>query len=428
MMAALIMATLGALQLWQDVSAPSHRGAVVVPAGEMCTVLIRTDKLEPVALPDDCTARILCVNQEQRTVYRNRPEEREASLPLYMYPRRMGPNTGLWAAQIKAPSRPGRYNVTFRLWDLNIHQLKEHQLLEVPLHVTAPPPAATIPFGFFSRPHRSPHGWNEIADMVAHGANMGAFVYRPEDLEVWKSFPNTRPQDCIWMARAADAPEGSLIYGVDEPDILDEPQVAEHQAWCHAHGLRAISAIKFEAYDAFNELIDIPVLAAQDWTPERLNKCAKPLWAYNCRLRGTNAPLHRYYSGLWAWAVQAKGVLLWCYYHIDTSTVENGNWGNVGYYEHALWTDRGPIPSVGLEGFRDGCQDWRYLKALEEDKRPEVRAWLKDLRRKVEWGFWPHGRGRDYSEHVWDVPDTAEPPVDLGAMRAKVVELLGVGQ
>jgi hypothetical protein len=88
--------------------------------------------------------------------------------------------------------------------------------------------------------------------------------------------------------------------------------------------------------------------------------------------------------------------------------------------------DGKPLPTVALEGMAEGIVDSRLLQDLERRGGPEAQAYLAKLRASVPLTFWPDGRNRDYSKaYVWDVPDTAVPPVDMVAMRAEVMRLRG---
>jgi hypothetical protein len=57
----------------------------------------------------------------------------------------------------------------------------------------------------------------------------------------------------------------------------------------------------------------------------------KDLWMYECRFRGTNAPLHRYWTGLYAYAMHrrfdVRACWTWGYLHDDDSRFREGREG-----------------------------------------------------------------------------------------------------
>ena len=95
---------------------------------------------------------------------------------------------------------------------------------------------------------------------------------------------------------------------------------------------------------------------------------------------------------------------------------------------HATTATNGPLPTVALEGYRDGIVDYRILRDLERaiminpkaSAVPEATIWLQQLREKAEGGIW---RDPGYNQ-LWDYLDTVQPPIEsFDDVRHRALEL-----
>lgn len=230
-----------------------------------------------------------------------------------------------------------------------------------------------------------------------------------------------------------DAPVELVGYGPDEPRVEDAAQVAASVAAWHEVGLRCATAIKPDAL-AGGLALDVWIVNARG-LDERAVREGHELWMYECRFRGTNRALHRYWTGLYAYAmhrrfdVQAQWT--WGYLHDDDSRFREGRegtwrWEGSGRYEHALPGPNGPIGTVGLDGMTEGIRDFAILKALEE--AGGGKGWLDALVARVEPHFWqgvtPACTSPLEYANMWDVHDAAVPLIDVEAEVATATRLL----
>jgi len=238
-----------------------------------------------------------------------------------------------------------------------------------------------------------------------------------------------------------------LLYSRDEPPISAEAEVAKLHAYHKGLGFRDITAISPEPAWVMGEHLDVWVvhIRATSALMEYARRCGAEVWTYNCRQRGTNPRFHRYYAGLYTWAMKLKGNYLWAYVHTSESLVKpDGTWAPHVTFEHVLPTPEGPIPSVGWEGRRDGIVDYRVMRLLEEEvpahpkhaSVPEIATWMHDIRLRASVDPWD-GYEQDVIEnsYPWDHPDVATPSgfeaTEYDAIRrqavAYVLELRGMG-
>ncbi|MDD3493696.1 MAG: hypothetical protein PHZ19_09405 [Candidatus Thermoplasmatota archaeon] len=319
-------------------------------------------------------------------------------------------------------------------------------------------PEADIPFGFWTDHHRCGDGTQHRAhfeDMRAHGFNtftpyargVGPYPCGPQALAwyidtaievglVDLRFPlfclSITPEDIGVAAGYAKHEWPELIsYNRDEPPVRHKRQVAEHAARAHAVGRRTGTAIAGHHALVIGQPLDIWIVHMDTMFPEVAESAraqGKELWVYTCALRGTNAPLHRYWTGVYTWAVGAAGNLTWAYMHDRNSRIHpDGTWA-LTYLHCRSYTGRDgkPQPTVSIKGMQEGIIDYRLLRALEATDTPEGNAYLTDLRGRVDPLFWPDGKDRTYTKYPWDVPDVAIPPVCGAEMRQEVLRLLGV--
>ena len=103
--------------------------------------------------------------------------------------------------------------------------------------------------------------------------------------------------DLIGTAEDLGVPE-LLGENFDEPDVGAAKGVAENTARWHALGLRSATAINGRAVLQYpDDALDVWIVHMDSLSETVKAECTrrgKELWAYNCILRGTNAPVHRY--------------------------------------------------------------------------------------------------------------------------------------
>lgn len=229
------------------------------------------------------------------------------------------------------------------------------------------------------------------------------------------------------------APVELIGYGPDEPPVEAAAQVAESVAAWNAVGLRCATAIKPDAL-AGGSALDVWIVNARG-LDERAVREGHDLWMYECRFRGTNQLLHRYWTGLYSYAMHrrfgVKACWTWGYLHDDDSRFREGREGTwrfdtIGRYEHALCGPEGPLGTVGLDGMREGVQDFAILEALEE--AGGAKGWLDALVARVPSHFWqgmeqPATSPLEFA-NMWDLHDTATPAIDVGAEMATATRLL----
>ena len=242
---------------------------------------------------------------------------------------------------------------------------------------------------------------------------------------------SSTPEILVGAKRLAEHPWPELVgYNCDEPGIDKGPQVAEIAKLWHDAGVRTGTAIDGLIAQRIGDPLDIWVMHMDSLTKERIVGCRerdKEFWIYNCALRGTNAAQHRYWTGIYTWAVRPRVALTWTGFHSPTSRINpDGTWNMERVYDTMSCDARGDvIPTVAYEGLQEGIIDSRLLQALERRHTPEGTRYLNELRRRVTLGFWTDGKNRDASSYVWDVPDTQVPPIDPIKVRHDVLLLLG---
>lgn len=405
---------------------------VWMPAGATVSVGVHsTDVCEP-RLPDGVTGEVLVVWKEQRDI-----GGRDVVIPYYLAPSKLLDPTGDFALILTA-DKPGTYTVPIKC---------QQNECTVYLRVTPAVPESDMAVGFytdytrFSYPEQEKAYYQHMADhgcttMTAYGYEAdGRDLARELDLAVetglarFPLFALAGPR-AVELARKYakhyDKWPTLVGYNCDEPSRNLDKQVQESAADWHIKGFKTGTAIGPSVW-LLGRHLDvwcIGVASNNIFLEELAEKQKAEVWNYNHGLRGTNAALNRYQTGLYCFATRPKALLLWAYMNDKNSMVRpDGKWNALRVNEHALGTPDGPLSTVGLEGFRDGTIDYRILRTLEETiladpkhpTAPAAAAWLQELVERVEWRFWPGGV-EPYG-YYWDVPDTAVPPVDFTAMR-----------
>lgn len=419
--------------------------SVTIPVGShLAAAVHNTDAVEP-QCPEGVTATVRVVWFEHRTVYRGMPEEREASIPYYLpEPIDCAP-TGAWVVELK-PQAAGTYTVPVVC---NTNTVTVHlRVIDLP--------QSDIGYGFYTDHHRFPDITREPeydADMAAHGMN----TFTPYAREIPHVMDNSDyarilawhidtaieqglcdvrfPLLCLAIepdklasAKAFARNEWPELigYNYDEPAVEKGAEVAEYAAKWHAVGARTGTAIEWHIAQQIGDPLDILVIHMDGMTAEAL-QTDKDRWLYNCSLRGSNAPLHRYWTGVYTWAVKPRVALTWTYCHDHNSRIQpDGTWNLLRVYDTASCDRNGlPLPTVALEAMQEGIIDSRLLQELERRGTEAGRQYLDALRASVELDFWKDGRDRSASGYVWDEADLQVPAIDCCKVRRDVLRLLG---
>ncbi len=246
--------------------------------------------------------------------------------------------------------------------------------------------------------------------------------------------PCGEPRDIV--ANLHLPPDGPEIigYGPDEPGDTDKDakNISDSVASWHEVKMRVATAISADHAVKVGDPLDIWIV--QTANIGNLPPTKKELWAYSCEFRGTNALLHRYLMGAYAYALHrrlgVKALFLWAYVNDAKSGVfreADGTirWNPLRVNEHALPGPDGPITTVGMDGMREGIIDFKLLHELE--RRGGNDEWLNNLVKEIPLNFWDgtdSPKGPEGSSYYWDVPDTATPRLDVGKMREETCRLL----
>ena len=421
---------------------------VTIPVGSHVAVAVtNTDAVTPNP-PAGIAATVRVMWLEQRRVFVGKAEERDAAIPYYLpLPKDCTP-TGSWVVEL-APQAAGTYVVPL------VCNSNTVTVTVRCVEITR----SGIGYGFYTDPVRMADPDKEgvyYADMAAHGMNTFTPYAREVGPRPWDYaqclashidtaiaaglVDNRFPLLCLStgyadLARAqgfAKTPWPELWgYGNDEPAITAGAAVAETSAAWHAVGAKTATAIDGATALAIGAPLDGWIIHMDSMSVgvvSAAKAAGKRRWLYNCALRGSNAALHRYMTGVYTWATAPEVCLIWTYMHSATSRITPaGAWAMERVYDTASADREGnPIPTVALEGLQEGIIDSRLLQELERRDTRQGRIYLGELRRQVPLTFWPDGRNRDYSSYVWDVPDLAVPPVDMVKMRRDVLRLLGM--
>ncbi len=215
-----------------------------------------------------------------------------------------------------------------------------------------------------------------------------------------------------------------ILYGWDEPPY-PEPQLREAYLPWRRIPIRIGTALDAKAAYGHSDVNDVWIVHCPVITPEMHAEAARmgaQVWMYSCQIRSWQLLRERYLAGIFTWANRLAGSFIWT--------------GKA--YAHQWWPEPGkpPLPIVGAEARREGVDDYRYLKMLEDSAAAngndplaaEAAAWLESLRTRTNMN--PHdvepgkplaiaeydrirARAADYIERLGAVPEDrlAPPPV-----------------
>lgn len=199
-----------------------------------------------------------------------------------------------------------------------------------------------------------------------------------------------------------------LAYAIDEPgDERRQKMVRKvaprlHEACPDVH---VVTAIGDKGIAEVGDYYDTWICSAAHTDDARVAQAreqGKRLWTYECALSPTDALTCRYNFGYWLWRCGATGAAFWAY--CDGSAKDRfmlplKDWTEYDpsalYRFDFVWcVPDGPIPSIGWEAAREGIDDFRYLRTLEnlidraskagrQRDAANAAAFLTDLRRKI---------------------------------------------
>ena len=447
----------GATEVSEVSAAPVHALRVILPAGTAKTLRLHNVQEPKVEAPDGVRAETFWLWGDLRPFV----EGGDRFVPMWLLPWRVGPRPDP-IVRLHA-DKPGEYVVPVA------------EGVTVNLEVTQPLPKPDIGLGFYNpftwpKPEEEPLIRRSMRDHL-----LNVFTPRPDP--VHDSLPHAPRQDntaariawridaaieegligpkhpLLWLsvcpedivkakllARYPDRWPPLVCGNVDEPGLHREKLVRQYAGAAHKLGVLSGTAIPGYSIMAFGDVLDMWILNIEQMNEEirrRAQEQGAWLWVYTSAMRGTNAPIHRYLTGLWAWAVRPEGVLVWAFAH-DLREFTGPQDVFAIQHSHAVAGPDGPIDSVGIEGMRDGAIDYMLLRHLEQlvahpnftDAEWEdyynlhkAAQWLEQLRASVPPHFWPHGTAywpTNIRKSLWDGPDTQNPPVaSFSHLRAK---------
>jgi hypothetical protein len=346
-------------------------------------------------------------------------------------------------------------------------QNRENRTVAVPFYHMPVPQDVPFAWGFYYDYMRLPpeyRNWEYQRKCLRHMAEVGCNTFTPygwcfsenpdsngddvvKQIEIGMEVGLVTDKPIMVIAGAPDdtigwirehGPEGMpevIGYGPDEPGVEQKDYVRKVCEDWQAVDVRCGTAIDAKVAAEIGEPLDIWIIHmpnlgdVPDDFPED-----KELWTYACQFRGTNYLLHRYYNGIYAFAAwkrkNVQAAWTWGYVHLHQSGVflnEDGSWRFEAQrvHDHSLPTPDGPVGSVGLDGMRDGIQDWKIL--YEVNRRGIAPEWIEWVCDQAPLNFWD---GTDYPEAIvrgdyfWDVPDIAEPHADVRKIIEKGIDYL----
>jgi hypothetical protein len=250
-----------------------------------------------------------------------------------------------------------------------------------------------------------------------------------------------------------------MIFGsVDEPETEERIKTAKKliaRMREHFPDVPITTAMGNHAREAVGDLHDIWIFSAAALNDEVIQEAeakGKSLWSYECALAPNDALTARHYFGYFLWKAGIKGASFWTY--ADSSVMKryggelrmeeewNPEWTN--WFDY-VWPARdGVVPSVAWEAAREGKDDYRYLRTLENtieraEKQgkdtSEAREFLKTLSLRVQINnyrrAWQHGRSiwRDkFHRHAQGFdrldPEPHLSAVDYNSVRREAARLI----
>lgn len=212
-----------------------------------------------------------------------------------------------------------------------------------------------------------------------------------------------------------------VVQSIDEPNDTQVRDLALYYDAAHKAGIRIGTAVAGYVCTGYKQelpwcapddvgkpvppighLLDIWIVAVGSLNETVYNharECKSEVWSYMA-YPVTNAPMHRWTFGLYAWKARARVNLIWAY--VDQQSDFN--------YGRTIETPDGPLTTESMEGLSEGITDYRVLQAVSRLDSPKAQAWLKSVEARTTQGWWPRG-------YVRDNQDAEIPTVDMAAIR-----------
>jgi len=155
----------------------------------------------------------------------------------------------------------------------------------------------------------------------------------------------------------------------------------------------------------FDDIIDMRLY--NFITPEMIEHARKSgdrLWLYNMGSAGWNARLDRFVFGFFAERCGVEGVSQWAFQWPSSgvnpyeAAAKNERTG----WHYALPAPDGPLPTIALEGVREGIDDARYLHLLPQKQGDMFLAGIKPLSTKV-WDYLAEWSGKAFEAMRWKI-------------------------
>jgi len=174
-----------------------------------------------------------------------------------------------------------------------------------------------------------------------------------------------------------------VFYAIDEPGTEEkykQVRAVVPMLRKNCPGVPIATAISDEGIKAVGDYYDIwirPMVQVDEARIAEAKRRGKRLWIYECQLAPTDTLTSRYTFGYGLWRTGATGASFWAYCSGGRQA-----WDRFGqrppkdytdydpsythYYDFVWCVPDGPIPSVGWEAAREGIDDYRYLRTLEQ--------------------------------------------------------------
>ncbi len=179
-----------------------------------------------------------------------------------------------------------------------------------------------------------------------------------------------------------------IVYLKDEPSVDQGPEYFDWAAGWKKSPVRTSTAMSTEAACQLGYLHDVQIVHMGGISPELIaeaKRAGNEVWTYNYAL-GHSSPLaNRYYAGMYTWGLDLKGNQVWVYFH--------------GADEYIAPEAEGPRPKPAWEGRREGVDDYRYIRLVENcvaaspnhPKAKEAAKWLDSIKASTDWSLFHEG-------------------------------------
>jgi len=253
-----------------------------------------------------------------------------------------------------------------------------------------------------------------------------------------------------------------LFYTIDEPG--DDERIAQARKMCQRlkeqhPGIKLTTAIAKRGIEALGDLHDVWICSTSSIDEEMIAKAlemGQSLWAYNCRFSATSPEAERLLTGLYTWVTGIGGMFQWAYLDgpaknrmgkplgelvrgtgLSTWDLYEKDPDGVTWGYCRVWPGEvGPEPTVGWELRREGVDDYRCLKTLEQalaaaEKKgaapaaiAKAKALLAQVRSLVKPDCFSNGP-KDYYKYryEWDFSPSLE-PTDYAPLRRQIVSAI----